>query len=103
MLQSGLVKELSGQGESESPRGASTNTNFVGDVEERSSHSGSDSRIPDVSGSVSSRQDSVTESRFEEDFGTLVIDDGKSRYVNHSFWARLGEEVRLLPRLKGKD
>jgi hypothetical protein len=32
----------------------------------------------------------------ERDFGTLVIsDEGRSRYVNHNFWARVTEEVYL--------
>lgn len=32
----------------------------------------------------------------EKDFGTLVIsDEGRSRYVNHNFWARVTEEVYL--------
>jgi hypothetical protein len=79
----GLVKELSGQGGSESSRIASTaaSTNIAGDAEERSSRSGSDSRILDIVGSVSSPQDSTTGSRFEENFGTLVVDDGKSKFI----------------------
>lgn len=83
----GLVKELSGQGGSESSRTASTaaSTNIVGDPEERSSRSGSDSRILDISGTVSSPQDSTAELQFEEDFGTLVVDNGKSKFTAPDF------------------
>jgi hypothetical protein len=32
----------------------------------------------------------------EKDFGTLVIsEEGRSRYVNHNFWARVTEEVAV--------
>ena len=32
-------------------------------------------------------------SNLQNRFGRLVVDEGKSRYVNNSFWASLGEEV----------
>ena len=77
----GLVEKLSRHGGSESSRTTSTvaSTNISSDPKERSSRSGRDSRILDISGTVPSPQDSTTESRFEEDFGTLVVDDGKSK------------------------
>lgn len=31
----------------------------------------------------------------EQEFGRLVIGDGKSRYVSNRFWARLGDEVNI--------
>ncbi|QIW99488.1 hypothetical protein AMS68_005006 [Peltaster fructicola] len=34
--------------------------------------------------------------RFENKFGRLVINEGKSRYVNNSFWANLSNEVEDL-------
>lgn len=32
----------------------------------------------------------------EKDFGRLVIEEGKSRYVSNSFWASLSDEVRVM-------
>lgn len=34
--------------------------------------------------------------KFENEFGRLVIDEGRSRYVSNRLWASLGDEVRLL-------
>ncbi|TKA66334.1 hypothetical protein B0A55_10575 [Friedmanniomyces simplex] len=34
--------------------------------------------------------------RFENRFGRLVVNDGKSRYINNSFWANLSNEVEDL-------
>ena len=36
------------------------------------------------------------QSRFENRFGRLVINEGKSRYINNSFWANLSNEVEDL-------
>lgn len=33
--------------------------------------------------------------KFENEFGRLVIDEGRSRYVSNRLWASLGDEVRL--------
>lgn len=33
--------------------------------------------------------------KFENEFGRLVIDEGKSRYVSNRLWASLGDEVRI--------
>lgn len=33
----------------------------------------------------------------DQEFGRLLIDDTKSTYVSHRFWASLGDEVRRLP------
>lgn len=30
-----------------------------------------------------------------QEFGRLVVDDGKSRYVSNRFWASLGDEVSM--------
>lgn len=32
-----------------------------------------------------------------KEFGRLVIEEGRSRYVSNSFWASLGDEVCLIP------
>ena len=32
----------------------------------------------------------------EEDFGRLVVEEGRSRYVSNSFWASLSDEVRVV-------
>jgi hypothetical protein len=32
----------------------------------------------------------------EKEFGRLVIDEGRSRYVSNQFWASLSDEVRIL-------
>lgn len=32
--------------------------------------------------------------KFENEFGRLVIDEGRSRYVSNRLWASLGDEVR---------
>lgn len=32
----------------------------------------------------------------ENRFGRLVVDQGRSRYINNSFWASLNNEVRFL-------
>lgn len=34
----------------------------------------------------------------ETRFGRLVVDQGRSRYINNSFWASLNNEVRHIPR-----
>ena len=34
----------------------------------------------------------------ETRFGRLVVDQGRSRYINNSFWASLNNEVRHVPR-----
>lgn len=34
--------------------------------------------------------------KFENEFGRLVIDEGRSRYVSNRLWASLGDEVRDL-------
>lgn len=40
----------------------------------------------------------------EKDFGTLVLsEEGRSRYVNHNFWARVTEEVDDLVQLVFED
>lgn len=31
--------------------------------------------------------------KFENEFGRLVIDEGRSRYVSNRLWASLGDEV----------
>jgi hypothetical protein len=46
------------------------------------------------------RRDDTTSSSsatapIEKDFGTLVICEEGSRYVNHNFWVRVTEEVNL--------
>ena len=76
----GLVKELRRQGENEGSGVASTaaSSSLVGGIEERLPDLRSDSRIVDSSGSVSNPHGSTTESRLETDFGSLVVDDGKS-------------------------
>jgi hypothetical protein len=33
----------------------------------------------------------------ETRFGRLVVDQGRSRYINNSFWASLNNEVRHVP------
>ncbi|KAF2720932.1 hypothetical protein K431DRAFT_285401 [Polychaeton citri CBS 116435] len=38
----------------------------------------------------------TTKGRFENRFGRLVINEGKSRYINNSFWANLSNEVEDL-------
>ncbi|KAJ5586917.1 uncharacterized protein N7459_002682 [Penicillium hispanicum] len=37
-----------------------------------------------------------TPSKFENEFGRLVIDEGKSRYVSNRLWASLGDELQDL-------
>ena len=32
----------------------------------------------------------------EKDFGRLVVEEGRSRYVSNSFWASLSDEVRVV-------
>jgi hypothetical protein len=34
--------------------------------------------------------------KFENEFGRLVIDEGRSRYVSNRLWASLGDEVGRL-------
>lgn len=34
--------------------------------------------------------------KFENEFGRLVIDEGRSRYVSNRLWASLGDEVHIL-------
>lgn len=34
--------------------------------------------------------------KLDQEFGRLVVDDGKSRYVSNRFWASLGDEVCIL-------
>ncbi|KAI9697150.1 MAG: hypothetical protein M1820_007885 [Bogoriella megaspora] len=41
--------------------------------------------------------------QFENRFGRLVIHDGKSRYVNNSFWASLSNEVEDLKGILNED
>jgi len=33
--------------------------------------------------------------KFENEFGRLVIDEGRSRYVSNRLWASLGDEVSV--------
>ncbi|KAH9828067.1 Fungal specific transcription factor domain [Teratosphaeria destructans] len=40
--------------------------------------------------------DDVQQGRFENRFGRLVVNEGRSRYVNNSFWASLSNEVEDL-------
>ena len=40
--------------------------------------------------------DADTRGRFENRFGRLVVNEGKSRYINNSFWANLSNEVEDL-------
>jgi hypothetical protein len=110
------VQELSGQVEIESSRNASISTASVSspsfDAERNQPRKkwDEDTKIPttDFGGSISSPQASIWETRIDEDFGTLVIESNgeqsqltgglksqvpKYRYVNHSFWAKLSEEV----------
>jgi len=110
------VQELSGQVEIESSRNASISTASVSspsfDAEGNQPRKTWDenTKIPttDFGGSMSSPQESIWETRIDEDFGTLVIESSgeqsqliggsksqvpKYRYVNHSFWAKLSEEV----------
>lgn len=42
------------------------------------------------------RIDDERKGRFENRFGRLVIDEGRSRYINNSFWASLSNEVEDL-------
>jgi hypothetical protein len=35
--------------------------------------------------------------KFENEFGRLVIEEGKSRYVSNRLWASLGDEVYTDP------
>jgi hypothetical protein len=36
----------------------------------------------------------------ESRFGRLVVDQGRSRYINNSFWASLNNEVRIIQCLR---
>ncbi|KAJ5746503.1 hypothetical protein N7520_011685 [Penicillium odoratum] len=38
----------------------------------------------------------ITPNKFENEFGRLVIDEGRSRYVSNRLWASLGDEVEEL-------
>jgi hypothetical protein len=120
------VQELSGQVEIESSRNASISTasvsspSFDAEGNQPSKKWDEDTKIPTTNfgGSMSSPQESIWDTRIDEDFGTLVIESSgepfqltgssksqvsKYRYVNHSFWAKLSEEVGYprmpLPRL----
>jgi hypothetical protein len=37
----------------------------------------------------------------ESRFGRLVVDQGRSRYINNSFWASLNTEVRVCTSMQG--
>jgi hypothetical protein len=94
------VKDLSGQADAEEIQNAKksespNNDNKAADT------------VPKLEvGGVGGNQD-ATSSNFpapvvnfqgpiEKDFGTLVIsEEGRSRYVNHNFWARVTEEVAV--------
>lgn len=39
------------------------------------------------------------DSGLEKRFGRLVVDEGRSRYINPSFWASLSDEVGIFIRL----
>jgi hypothetical protein len=120
------VQELSGQVEIENSRHASISTasvsspSFDAEGNQPRKKWDEDTKIPstDFGGSISNPQENIWETQIDEDFGTLVIESSgeqsqltgssksqvpKYRYVNHSFWAKLSEEVGrsqiLLPRL----
>ncbi|KAJ5601288.1 hypothetical protein N7510_010822 [Penicillium lagena] len=38
----------------------------------------------------------ISAGKFENEFGRLVIDEGRSRYVNNRLWASLGDEIEEL-------
>ncbi|EMC99905.1 hypothetical protein BAUCODRAFT_63686, partial [Baudoinia panamericana UAMH 10762] len=50
----------------------------------------------DNNGSKARAIEEQQQRRFENKFGRLVINEGKSRYVNNSFWANLSNEVEDL-------
>ncbi|RMZ15835.1 hypothetical protein D0860_01367 [Hortaea werneckii] len=43
------------------------------------------------------------QTRFENRFGRLVINEGRSRYINNSFWANLSNEVEDLKGILNQD
>ena len=94
----GMVKDLSAQVDDEDTRKLSTITSSTDDS--TSGHmrkSGVEGSGPGRGGSaVSGNSECVGEPQIEEGLGTLMIDDGKSRYVSHNFWLRLNAEVRHL-------
>jgi hypothetical protein len=47
--------------------------------------------------------DASRDSKFETRFGRLVINEGRSRYVNNSFWANLSNEVEDLKGILNQD
>lgn len=53
---------------------------------------GADEHFADKTKWVEAQQ----QGRFEHNFGRLVVNEGKSRYINNSFWANLSNEVEDL-------
>lgn len=69
---------------------------------------GSDGAAQSQSNNLQGRQDERwaadnQHGRFENRFGRLVVNEGRSRYVNNSFWANLSNEVEDLKGILNED
>lgn len=93
----GIVKELSGQADTEGIHNSndsvptSTDANVEG-ITPPQSEAGKVDKHKDES----SKSSLDSTAPLEKDKGTLVISEGgTSRYVSHNFWSRLSEQVYL--------
>lgn len=85
------MEELSGQVEGEDGGQASASSRASdGD---KNSNDKSAVRLVMSGGGTVGRVSGPLDSLVDKEFGRLVIDEGKSRYVSNTFWASLSEEV----------
>lgn len=92
----GIVKDLSGQADAEDVHNAkkseSPNEDKAADIVPKLEVGGAGGNDDAISSTFTTPGGGFA-GPIEKDFGTLVISEGRSRYVNHNFWARVTEEV----------
>ena len=50
---------------------------------------------------LNQKDDDKGAAKLVKDFGRLVVEEGRSRYVSNKFWTSLSEEVRILLQTPG--